>query len=245
MARSPCGSMQIADIEDATPSTRGQSAQSTCAPASAATMRSPIASCPAGPPSGPAKRARPPRRATATAALAAQPPEMIMNAEASALASGPGNCATPNTASSTAMPAQSTCGSLARTGAEPVGPLSVKLNVLLHPGTQDVMGDRNRHRRREAFGMSCAQHQGDLFALEPAGVVELGLVDDDVARDRLRVAADHERHRERPGLRGEIGDPPADDAGLLAGLAPNRRLDRLARLDEAGEARPHAGLEPV
>src|SRR5579862_9503126 len=168
MARSPCGSMQIADIEDATPGTRGQSAQSTCSRASAATMRSPIASSPAGPPSGPAKRARPPRRAIVTAALAAQPPEMIMNAEASVLASGPGNCATPNTASSTAMPAQSTCGA-ARNGAEPVGPLSVELNVLLHPGAQDVMGDRNRDRRGEAFGMSSAQHQGDLFAVEPAG----------------------------------------------------------------------------
>src|SRR5262249_61559018 len=47
------------------------------------------------------------------------------------------------------------------------------------------------------------------------------------------------RHRERPGLRGEIADATAHDAGLLLHLAPHRLLDVLARLDEAGEARPH------
>ena len=40
---------------------------------------SPLASAPAGPPSGPASAARPPRRAIATAALAAQPPLTTKN----------------------------------------------------------------------------------------------------------------------------------------------------------------------
>ena len=43
---------------------------------------------------------------------------------------------------------------------------------------------------------------------------------------RLGVAADHQRHRERPGLRAEIVDPAADDAGFLQRLAPHRVLDR-------------------
>src|SRR6202023_1536836 len=163
MARSPRGSMQIADIEDATPGTRGQDAVSTCSPARAATMRSPIASAPAGPPSGPAKRARPPSRAIATAALAAQPPEMIMNSDAWVLASGTGNWATRKTASSTAMPVQTTSGPARRV----------------------------RQRRGQALGMSPQEHQRDLVAVEPAGVVELGPIDDDLARACLRVAADH------------------------------------------------------
>src|ERR1700722_14408360 len=245
MARSPRGSMQIADIGDATPGTRGHQAQSTCSSASAAMMRSPIASAPAGPPSGPAKRARSPKRAIATAALAAQPPEANMNADAWVFASGTGNCATRNTASKTAMPVQTTSGAERRGWAEPVGSLSAELNVVLHKGAQDVMGDGGGQRRAEAFGMSPLQHQRDLLAVEPACIVELGAIDDDLARERLCEAADHERHRERPRLRCEIGDRSADDAGLLARLAPDRLLDRLARLDKAGEARPHAGLEPV
>src|SRR5450631_1903004 len=209
MARSPRGSTQIADIEEATPGTRGHQPQSTCSPVRAATMRSPIASSPAGPPSGPAKRARPPSRAIATAALAAQPPEMIMNSDAWVFASGTGNWATRNTASSTAMPVQTTSGPAPRAGAEPAALLSVKLNVPLHPGAQDVMGDRVRQRRGEAVGMLSQEHQRDLLAVEPARVVELGPIDDDLARVRLDMAADHERHRKRPGLRGEIGDPSA------------------------------------
>ena len=60
-----------------------------------------------------------------------------------------------------------------------------------------------------------------------------------------RVAADHQRGGERPGLRGEIAHAAADDAGFLEGFPPHRILDRFARLDEAGEARPHAALETV
>ena len=60
---------------------------------------------------------------------------------------------------------------------------------------------------------------------------------------RLCVAADHQRHRERPRLGREIGHRPARNAGFLQRLAPHRLLDRFARLDKAREARPHAGAE--
>src|SRR5207244_1209867 len=53
------------------------------------------------------------------------------------------------------------------------------------------------------------------------------------------------RGRKWPRLRGEIVDAPAHDAGLLAGFAPHRVFDRLARFDEAREAGPHAGLKAV
>src|SRR5262249_60069920 len=57
--------------------------------------------------------------------------------------------------------------------------------------------------------------------------------------ERLGVAADNQRQGKGPGLRGEMGDAAARDAGLLLPLAPYRLLDVLARFDEAGEARPH------
>src|SRR5215469_2628155 len=221
MARSPRGSIVMADIEEATPATRGHK-HSTCSAARLARMRSPTGSAPADPPSGPAKRARPPRRATVTAALPAQPPETIIKAEACVFASGRGNLSTRNTASSTAMPVHSTSVLC-----------SVEDNVVLHEGAHDVMGDRDRIGRGEAGRMYASEHQRHLRAIEPARVLELAVVDRDLVRARLGVAADHQRHRERPGLRSEIGDAAADDAGFLAGLTPNRVLDGLARLDEA------------
>ena len=53
-----------------------------------------------------------------------------------------------------------------------------------------------------------------------------------------RPEADHQRLRERPGLRGDVLDAYDLDAGLLAGLADHRLLRRLAGLDESGQRRP-------
>src|SRR4029450_8200877 len=50
-------------------------------------------------------------------------------------------------------------------------------------------------------------------------------------------AADHQRGREGPGLAGHIADIGDVDAGFLLQFARDRGLDRLARLDEAGECR--------
>ena len=67
----------------------------------------------AGPPIGPASAARPPSRAMATAAFAAQPPLTTKNPSACALPSGGGNSSTRNTSSSTMMPAQRMRGAAA------------------------------------------------------------------------------------------------------------------------------------
>src|SRR5262245_40050473 len=93
--------------------------------------------------------------------------------------------------------------------------------------------------------MTPQQHARDLFAVEPAGVVELGAIDDDLARKRLGMTADHQRGGKGPGLRGEIAHASANDAGLFARLPPHGIFDRLPGLDEPGEARPHAGLETI
>src|SRR6185295_6030504 len=168
--RSPRASMKIAESGEAMPETRTHPLQSMPSRASAASTRSPLASSPGGPPSGPAKAVRPPSLAMATAALAAQPPLTAKNACAWVLPSGSGKRSTRNTSSSTMMPAHRIEGA----------PASAEVNLFLHPGANDVIGDRHRRRRRQSRGMLAQQHQGNLFAVEPAGVLELAAVDDDV-----------------------------------------------------------------
>src|SRR5262245_36730976 len=92
------------------------------------------------------------------------------------------------------------------------GELRIESNLFLHPGADDVIGDRHGWRRGEAVGMPAQEHGRDLLALEPAGVVEFGAVDDDLARACLGMAADHQRGGKRPRLRGEVAYAPANDA---------------------------------
>ena len=99
------------------------------------------------------------------------------------------------------------------------------------------MRDGERGRAGDALRMRAGEHRGGLRAAEPARILDLLGVDGDLFGQRLRMAADHQRHREGPRLRGEIGHAPADDAGLLLDLAAHRGLDRLAVLDEARERR--------
>src|SRR3984957_18323726 len=232
MVRSPRALTKIAEIAEATPSTRTQPAQSTPSRASPARMRSLIGSCPGGPPSGPAKPPRPPSRAIAIAALAAQPPPTATNSLACALPSAGGNSSTRKISSSTAM-------AVPRVG----GPAQVA-RLPFDPGADDVMRDRDRRRRAEPVGMPAQQHQRDLLATEPARAFDPGRVDLDVVGERLGVAADHQRHGKRPGLRRKVDDAPARDTRLFMHLAPHGFLDVLARLDEPGETRPHRGGEP-
>src|SRR5580658_5035599 len=234
MVRSPRTLTKIAEIAEATPSTRTQPVQSTPSRASPARMRSLTGSCPGGPPSGPAKLARPPSRAIAIAALAAQPPPTATNSLACALPSAGGNSSTRKISSSTAMPVHRMRGAALGEGND----------VPLDPGADDVMRDRDRRRRAEPVGVPAQQHQRDLVATEPACALELGRVDLNLVGERLGVAADHQRHGKRPGLRREVDDAPAHDARLFLHLAPHGYLDVLARLDEPGEARPHRGGEP-
>ena len=105
------------------------------------------------------------------------------------------------------------------------------------------MRDRHGRGRGEALGVGAGEQQRRLVAVEPARPFQLVRIDGDVARQGLRVHADHHRHRERPGLAGEIAHRAGMDAGLLHGLAPHRLLEGLAGFDEAGETGPHARRE--
>src|SRR5262249_45327541 len=137
---------------------------------SAASTRSPLSSFPGGPPSGPASATLAPSRAAATAALAAQPPLMTKKSCAWALPSGSGKRSTRNTSSSTMMPAHKIAG---------VRPLA-ELNLLLHPGKDDVVGDGDRWRRGQPIGVFAEQHLRHLVACKPTRILELGSIDDNV-----------------------------------------------------------------
>src|SRR5258708_16227700 len=94
-------------------------------------------------------------------------------------------------------------------------------NLFLHPGADDVVGDGHGRRRGQAVGMTSQQHARDLLAVEPAGIVELVAIDDDLARERLGMTADHQRGGKGPGLRGEIAHASANDATLFPLLPPH------------------------
>src|SRR6266481_1068071 len=220
MVRSPRASTKIADTGVRAPGTRTQPTHSTPSRCRLSMRRSAIASSP----SGAAKCALPPSRAMATAALAALPPPMVMNSLACTLVSGSGNALTRKTSSRTAMPAQR------------IFAMSEKALVGFEPGADDVMGDRERMGRRQAVGVLAQHHGGNFVAREPAGVLQLGTIDLELRRQRLGMTADHQRHREGPWLRREIGDAAAYNAGFLQGFPPHRIFDGLARLDESRKA---------
>src|SRR5580704_5857564 len=226
MVRSPRAFMKIADSAVAKPSIRWQNLQSTFSRSRALSTRSPLLSSPSGPPSGPASAAWPPRRATATAAFAAQPPLTTKNPVACTLPSGLGNSATRNTSSSTMMPVQRMRGAFVST--EDMG-------AIFDEAADEMMRDGDRRRRGQAAGMAAGQHRCQLLAVEPARVLDLAAIDDDLVRRRLRMAADHQRRRKRPRLRHGIFDLAAGDAGFLQHFATHRFLDGFAGFDEAGK----------
>src|SRR5579862_2653429 len=76
--------------------------------------------------------------------------------------------------------------------------------------------------------------------LVPARILELGVIDLDRGRARARMKAEHQRGRERPRLRGVIGDLVERHLGLLIDFARHRLLEAFARLDEASQGRVHA-----
>src|SRR5215472_15414429 len=118
---------------------------------------------------GPASAARPSSRAIATAAFAAQPPLTAKNPLAWTLPSGCGNSSTRNTSSSTMMPAHKMRGTRS---ADDIG-------AVLDITADDVMSDRNRGRGRQSLRMLSVEHQGELFAIEPARVFQFFAVNDD------------------------------------------------------------------
>src|SRR5580698_7828502 len=168
MVRSPRALMKIAETGVRAPAARTHPAQSTPSSARPRTSRSPVASWPAGPPSGAAKATSPPRRAMAMAALAAQPPPTVMKSLASTLASGSGNSRTRNTSSRTAIPAHRMRG------------MSDQAPVGFDPCADDVIGDGDGMGHRQAVGMPTQQHGDDLVAGKPAGILELAAVHRDL-----------------------------------------------------------------
>src|SRR5688572_17389535 len=106
----------------------------------------------------------------------------------------------------------------------------------LGPGADQMK--RNRFPPRQADLVAFARNQAAHgCAIEPARGQDLVAVDGNVAHVRFREAADHQVERKRPGLGCEIAYAVHAHADLLEHFAPDRFLDRLARLDETRERR--------
>ena len=102
------------------------------------------------------------------------------------------------------------------------------------------MGDGHGRRHAQGLWMAFLEHGLMLGAAEPARILELGLVDDDVLVERLADQPDHQARGKRPRLARDIGDGADSDAGFLLHFPAGRLLDRLAGLHEAGQRRIHA-----
>src|SRR5690606_23592625 len=79
--------------------------------------------------------------------------------------------------------------------------------------------------------------------VEPARLLDLDPVDDDVGALRPRLEGEHERGGERPRLRAAVLEVRHGERDLLEHLAAQRLLGALPRLDEARERR-EASLGP-
>ena len=113
----------------------------------------------------------------------------------------------------------------------------------MQPAPEQMVGNGEWMRSRQAVRVLPPDHQGRFRAVEPAHVLQFVVIDHDVLVGRARRASDHQRRWIGPGLRHVIGDVGAADSGFLENLAANRVLDGLGRLDEAGQAGIHAGRE--
>src|SRR5262252_8168259 len=182
---------------------------------------------------GPASAARPPSRAIATAAFAAQPPLTTKNPLAWTLPSGCGNSSTRNTSSSTMMPAHRMRGARS---ADDIG-------AVLDITADDVMSNRHRRRGRQPLRVLPVEHLGELFAIEPARVFQFFTVNDDRLGQRLGVTADHDRRRKRPRLGSKITHPPARNANLFQHFTAHRLFDAFAGFGKPGQTRPHGRCE--
>src|SRR5438874_7643969 len=80
-----------------------------------------------------------------------------------------------------------------------------------------------------------------LQYIEPLRVLDFARLWRDLARAPLGDERDHQRMRERPRLAREVADAADAHADFLLHLAREALLERLARLDEAGERAVHAG----
>src|SRR4051812_35122786 len=100
-------------------------------------------------------------------------------------------------------------------------------------GDQPVSDGRGRRQQRATSKQVVAAEPSDVFELVVAGA--------ELAADRTRFEAEHQRGGERPRLAAPVDDLVDDDAGLLPDLACHCLLQRLPRLDEPGERRVAVG----
>src|SRR5207249_902317 len=96
-------------------------------------------------------------------------------------------------------------------------------------------GDAVDARQLEAMRLVLA----DLRAREPADVEHLFRIDGDRLAEALAVEPEHDVAGKRPGLARVILHRADGYARLLEHLASHRLLQRLARLNEAGERGVH------
>src|SRR4051794_26316452 len=99
-----------------------------------------------------------------------------------------------------------------------------------HPAVDDVPGDRDGRRQRLRAGA-----RAQLLPAEPAGLLDLVVVDPQLLLGRPGDEAEHQRLRERPRLAGDVADVGDGDPDLLGDLPDHGRLGRLPGFDEAGQ----------
>src|SRR6266545_8321786 len=143
-------------------------------------------------------------------------------------------------ASSPASPAPRCSWSERFSGSSPTCCDAGSVGPAVEPVADQPAGDRVAARHPEAVVIDMAQQP---IALEPAGILQLAVIDRDLARCRLGVEAEHDVGRERPRLRGMVVHRADRDRGLLEHLARDGVFQALARLDKTGEGRIHAGHE--
>ena len=68
-----------------------------------------------------------------------------------------------------------------------------RIGSAMQPASEQMMGNGERMRPGKAVGMLPLEHQGRLGAVEPAGILQFGTVDDDVLVGGARGASDHQR----------------------------------------------------
>ena len=111
---------------------------------------------------------------------------------------------------------------------------SSECDRFIGPAPEEVVSDSHWRRGRQTVRVAAFNERNRLVAAEPARVLQLDAIDLEAPAFRFCKAADHQRRRERPWLRGKVLDRTTGDGGLLADFASDSSLDSLARLDETG-----------
>src|SRR3954465_1725941 len=98
-------------------------------------------------------------------------------------------------------------------------PLCAPVAVVMQPLPDQMMRNGEGMGGKQAVGMLTLVHEREFSAVEPARILELEAIDDDVLADRARRAADHQRRRIGPGLRHVVFHVGDADAAFLENFA--------------------------